>query len=156
MKTELILIGKTTDAHLAAGIDEYLRRIKHHAPFELTIIPDLKNTRSLSENQQKKLEGELILNRLNTSDTVVLLDEHGTEHRSVEFAKWLIQKQHAAKRLVFVIGGPYGFSEEVRRRANEKISLSKMTFSHQLVRLIFMEQLYRANTIIKNEPYHHE
>ena len=116
----------------------------------------LKNTKSLSEDQQKQKEGELILKEIQPSDTVVLLDEHGAEFCSIEYANWMKQKQNTARRLVFIIGGPYGFSPDVYARANEKISLSRMTFSHQMVRLIFTEQLYRACTIIKGEPYHHE
>ena len=156
MKVTLILVGKTTDKHFDAGINDYAGRIKHYLPFEICIIPELKNTKSLSEEQQKEKEGELILKLLTSSDTVVLLDEHGKEMRSIEYAQWLQKKQAAAKRLVFIIGGPYGFSPAVYARADEKISLSKMTFSHQMVRLIFTEQLYRACTIIKGEPYHHE
>ena len=156
MKTLLILVGKTTDKHFQAGIDDYASRIGHYMPFDIVTIPELRNTKSLSEEQQKTSEGELILRQLQPSDTVVLLDEHGREFRSVEYARWLTQKQQTARRLVFVIGGPYGFSDAVYERANEKISLSKMTFSHQMVRLIFTEQLYRACTIIKGEPYHHE
>jgi 23S rRNA (pseudouridine1915-N3)-methyltransferase len=125
-------------------------------PFELTVIPELKNTKSLTEEQQKTAEGELILKQLQPSDTVVLLDEHGRELRSIEFARWLEQKRNTARRLVFIIGGPYGFSQTVYERANEQLSLSKMTFSHQMIRLIFTEQVYRACTIIKGEPYHHE
>ena len=156
MKVTLILVGKTTDKHFDAGINDYAGRIKHYLPFEITIIPELKNTKSLSEEQQKEKEGEQILKLLTSSDTVVLLDEHGKEMRSIEYAQWLQKKQATAKRLVFVIGGPYGFSPAVYSRADEKLSLSKMTFSHQMVRLIFTEQLYRACTIIKGEPYHHE
>lgn len=156
MKTELILIGKTQDRHLAAGIADYTERIGHYMPFGVTIIPELKNTKSLSEEQQKEKEGELILKHLAPSDTVVLLDEHGTEFRSVDFAVWIQKKQNSCKRLVFIVGGPYGFSPSVYARANEKISLSRMTFSHQMIRLIFTEQIYRACTIIKGEPYHHE
>ena len=156
MKTLLILVGKTTDKHFQAGINDYCDRIGHYMPFELITIPELKNTKSLSEDQQKQAEGELILKQIQTSDTVVLLDEHGKEFRSIEFAKWLEQKQNTARRLVFVIGGPYGFSQAVYSRANEQLSLSKMTFSHQMIRLVFTEQIYRACTIIKGEPYHHE
>lgn len=156
MKTELIVVGKTTDKHFQAGIDDYTGRICHYQPFCITIIPDLKNTKSLTEDQQKTREGELILRQLQSGDHVVLLDEHGKEMRSVEFASWIEKRQQTVRRLVFVIGGPYGFSEEVYRRCDEKISLSKMTFSHQMVRLIFTEQFYRACTIIKGEPYHHE
>ena len=156
MKIELILIGKTVNQNFVAGIQEYVDRIIHYIPFEMTVIPDLKNTRNLSEDLQKQQEGQLILKKIEPSDTVVLLDEHGKQFRSVELADWLEKKQQTARRLVFVIGGPYGFSQEVYSRANEQISLSKLTFSHQMVRLIFVEQIYRACTIIKGEPYHHE
>ena len=156
MKTELILVCKTNDKHFQAGIDDYCQRIGHYMPFSVTVIPELKNTKSLSFQQQKEREGELILAKLQSSDHVVLLDEHGKDFRSVEFARWIEQKNASVRRLVFVIGGPYGFSEAVYSRANEKISLSKMTFSHQMVRLVFVEQIYRACTIIKGEPYHHE
>ncbi|MBR1402391.1 MAG: 23S rRNA (pseudouridine(1915)-N(3))-methyltransferase RlmH [Prevotella sp.] len=156
MKAVLILVGKTTNKHIAACIDDYVERIAHYMPFELITISELKNTKSLSESMQKEREGELILKQVQTTDTMVLLDEHGQELRSIEFAKWLQRKQAAAKRIVFVIGGPYGFSDAVYSRCNEKISLSRMTFSHQMVRMIFTEQLYRACTIIKGEPYHHE
>ncbi len=156
MKTILLLVGKTQDKHFVAGINDYAERIGHYMPFEIKVIPELRNTKSLSEQQQKTQEGELLLKQLQPSDTVVLLDEHGTEHRSVEFAAWLQKKQNTARRLVFIIGGPYGFSETVYKRANEMVSLSRMTFSHQMVRLVFTEQIYRACTIIKGEPYHHE
>ncbi len=156
MKTELILVGKTVNKHFVAGIKDYVERIGHYMPFSITVIPELKNTKSLSEEQQKEKEGELILKMVQPSDTVVLLDEHGNEFRSVEFAQWLQKKQNIARRLIFIIGGPYGFADTVYARANEKISLSRMTFSHQMVRLIFTEQIYRACTIIKGEPYHHE
>ena len=156
MKTILILVGKTTNKHFQAGISDYAERISHYMPFEIVTIPELKNTKSLSEDQQKTMEGELILKHLQASDTLVLLDEHGKELRSIELAKWLEQKQQTARRLVFVIGGPYGFSDAVYSRANEQLSLSRLTFSHQMVRLVFTEQIYRACTIIKGEPYHHE
>lgn len=156
MKTILILVGKTINKHFVAGIEDYADRISHYMPFEIVTITELRNTKNLSEDQQKTSEGELILRQIQPSDTVVLLDEHGKEFRSIEYARWLQQRQQTARRLVFVIGGPYGFSDAVYSRANEKISLSKMTFSHQMVRLIFTEQLYRACTIIKGEPYHHE
>ena len=156
MKTILLLVGKTIDKHLAAGINDYAARIAHYMPFEIITIPELKNTKSLSEEQQKTMEGELILKQLQPSDTVILMDEHGKEYRSIEYARWLEQKRNTARRLVFIIGGPYGFSPKVYERADEKISLSKMTFSHQMVRLIMTEQIYRACTIIKGEPYHHE
>lgn len=156
MKTLLILVGKTTDKHLAAGIADYQERIGHYVPFTINVIPELKNTKSLTEEQQKEREGELILRQLQPADTVVLLDEHGWECRSVELAKWFERKLQMGKRLVFVIGGPYGFSPAVYQRANERLSLSKLTFSHQMVRLVFTEQLYRVCTIMKGEPYHHE
>ncbi len=156
MKTLLILVGKTTDRHFQAGIADYTERIGHYMPFELVTIPELKNTKSLSEDQQKTAEGEQILKLIQPSDTVVLLDEHGRELRSIEFARWLEQKRNTARRLIFIIGGPYGFSPAVYARANEQLSLSKMTFSHQMIRLVFTEQVYRACTIIKSEPYHHE
>ena len=156
MKTELILVGKTVNKHFNAGINDYVERIGHYMPFSITTIPELKNTKNLSESQQKEREGELILKQIQSTDTVVLLDEHGKEFRSIEFADWIQKKQNTARRLIFVIGGPYGFSNDVYERANEKISLSQMTFYHQMVRLIFTEQIYRACTIIKGEPYHHE
>lgn len=156
MKTILLLVGKTADKHFIVGINGYAERISHYMPFEIVTIPELKNTKNLSEEQQKTMEGELILKQLQSSDTVVLMDEHGKEFTSVEYARWLEQKRATARRLVIIIGGPYGFSQKVYERANEKISLSRMTFSHQMVRLIMTEQIYRACTIIKGEPYHHE
>jgi 23S rRNA (pseudouridine1915-N3)-methyltransferase len=156
MKTCLLLVGKTVNKHFVACISDYAERIGHYMPFELLTIPELKNTKNLSEEQQKQAEGELILRQLQPQDTVVLLDEHGQELRSVELASWLDRKRNTARRLVFVIGGPYGFSQAVYSRANEQLSLSRLTFSHQMVRLVFTEQLYRACTIIKGEPYHHE
>ena len=156
MKSLLILVGKTTDKHFQAGIADYVERIGHYMPFDVVTIPELKNTKNLTEEQQKSAEGELILRQLQPADTVVLLDEHGRQLRSVEFARWLEQKRNTARRLVFIIGGPYGFSPSVYSRANEQLSLSLMTFSHQMIRLVFTEQVYRACTIIKGEPYHHE
>lgn len=156
MKTLLILVGKTTNKHFVAGINDYVERIGHYMPFSITTIPELKNAKSLSEDQQKEREGELIMKQLQPTDTVVLLDEHGSQMRSIEFAQWLQKMRNAARRLVFVIGGPYGFSPALYQRANQKISLSPMTFSHQMVRLVFTEQIYRACTILKGEPYHHE
>ena len=156
MKSLLILVGKTTDKLYSHAIDDYKERIGHYMPFDIKVIPELKNTRAMTEAVQKEKEGELILAQLQTGDTVVLLDEHGKEMRSIEYAAWLQKKQASARRLVFVIGGPYGFSKAIYDRAQELISLSKMTFSHQMVRLIFTEQLYRACTIIKGEKYHHE
>ena len=156
MKTELILVGKTVNKHFVALIDDYVGRINHYMPFSITTIPELKNTKALSIDQQKTLEGEQILKKIQPGDTVVLLDERGREMTSVETATWMEKRQHTARRLVFVIGGAYGFSQAVYDRANEMLSLSRMTFSHQMVRLIFAEQIYRACTIIKGEPYHHE
>ena len=156
MRTTLLLTGKTTDKHIVALMDDYIGRIGHYMPFTVTVIPELKNTKNLTEAQQKEREGELILKQMQPQDYVVLLDEHGKEMRSVDFARWLSQKQQTCRQLFLVIGGPYGFSPAVYARTQEKISLSLMTFSHQMVRLILAEQVYRACTIIKGEPYHHE
>ena len=157
MKVTLILVGKTVNKHFVDLVDDYVSRLKHYINFDFFTIPELKNTKNLSVEQQKQQEGELILKQLQAGDHVVLLDEHGKELRSVEFSSYMEQKmQTVSKRLVFVIGGPYGFSPDVYERANGKLSLSKMTFSHQMVRLIFVEQLYRAMTIMRGEPYHHE
>ncbi|TLX70860.1 23S rRNA (pseudouridine(1915)-N(3))-methyltransferase RlmH [Labilibacter sediminis] len=157
MKVVLVLIGKTDEAYLETGIRKYLDRLKHYIPFEMKIIPDLKNTKNLREDQQKNKEGELILQQLQAGDEVVLLDEGGKAFSSREFSGFIEQKSlRGLKRLVFVIGGPYGFSKEVYSKANGKVSLSRMTFSHQMIRLIFTEQLYRAMTILKNQPYHHD
>ena len=156
MKTTLLLVGKTATRLYAEGIDDYANRINHYIPFCIKVIPELKNSKSLSEEQQKEKEGELILKNIEDKAFVVLLDEHGKEMRSVEFAAWLDNKQQTVRNLTFVVGGPYGFSKAVYDRADGKISLSRMTFSHQMVRLVFTEQIYRACTIIRNEPYHHE
>lgn len=157
MKISLLVIGKTDDDYLQKGIELFLKRIPHYLPFEMKVIPDLKNSKNLSVQQQKEKEGELLLQQLTSQDEVFLLDEQGMEASSVEFARFLEKKMIAGtKRLVMVIGGPYGFSEAIYTRANGKISLSRLTFSHQLVRLIFVEQLYRAMTILKGEPYHHQ
>ena len=157
MKIFLLVIGKTDDTYLQKGIEIFLKRIPHYISFEMKVIPDIKNRSSLSEDLQKEKEGQLILNQVSSGDYMILLDEHGTEFSSVEFSKWIEKKMIAGMRqIVFVIGGPYGFSETVFQRADTKIALSKLTFSHQMVRMIFVEQLYRAMTIIKNEPYHHE
>lgn len=157
MKIELAVIGKTSIGYLKQGIDEYIKRLKHYVPFEIKYIDDIKNTKNISEDQQKRTEGAKILSLLDKSDFVVLLDEHGKEYTSMQYSSY-IQKQmlSGAKKVVFVIGGPYGFSQEVYARANDKISFSKMTFNHEMIRLIFTEQLYRAYTIINHEPYHHE
>ena len=157
MKTILLLVGKTTDKHFLAGISDYAERIGHYMPFDIVTIPELRNTKSISEDQQKTMEGELILKQLQPSDTLVLLDEHGKEYRSMTFADQLQSWLNSSSRgLTFVIGGAYGFSEGVYQRADAKISLSQMTFSHQMIRLLFVEQLYRAMTILRGEPYHHE
>ncbi|MDO5522515.1 MAG: 23S rRNA (pseudouridine(1915)-N(3))-methyltransferase RlmH [Bacteroidia bacterium] len=157
MKVVLLSTGKTDADFYAQGIEIYKKRLSFYLPFETEFIPDLKNTKNLSEKEQKNLEGENILNRLQPGDYVVLLDDKGKQYSSVEFARFMEKKMHSVpKRLVFVVGGPYGFSEEVYKRANEKLSLSKMTFTHQMVRLVFVEQLYRAMTILNGEPYHHE
>lgn len=157
MKIILIVIGKTDAGYFVEAIREYANRLVHYLPFEMQVIPDIKNVKNLSEVQQKEKEGELILKTLQAGDHLVLLDEKGKEFTSMQFAAYLEKKMHTVpKRLVFVIGGPYGFSEAVYRASAEKISLSKMTFSHQMIRLIFTEQLYRALTILNNEPYHHE
>ena len=157
MKIELAVIGKTSIGYLKQGIDEYIKRLKHYVPFEIKYIDDIKNTKNISEDQQKRTEGAKILSLLDKSDFVVLLDEHGKEYTSMQYSSY-IQKRMliGVKKVVFVIGGPYGFSQEVYDRANDKISFSKMTFNHEMIRLIFTEQLYRAYTIINHEPYHHE
>lgn len=156
MKTRLIVVGKTTDKNFISGINQYVDRISHYMPFDIVVIPELKNTKSLTRDTQKQQEGEMILRQLTASDFVVLLDERGKEYRSIEFAAWIEGRQQAGRNVTFVIGGPYGFSDAVYKRADSKLSISKMTFSHQMIRLLFVEQLYRACTIIKGEPYHHE
>lgn len=156
MKITLLVIGKTEDAWLREGIQRYVDRLKHYVPFQLEEIPALKQNRSLTEAQQKTAEGELLLKKIAPADRLVLLDEKGKTFSSEAFSAQLQQHMNGGlKQLTFVVGGPYGFSDEVYRRANEKISLSAMTFSHQMVRLFFTEQLYRAFTILRNEPYHH-
>ena len=157
MKIQLIVIGKTNQHFVQEGMDEFCRRLVHYFPFELEIIPDIKNTKHLPVEQQKEREGELILQSFQAGDFIVLLDERGKEFTSAKFAEYIEKKTHTgSKRLVFVVGGAYGFSPAVYEAAHEKIALSKMTFPHQLIRLIFIEQLYRAMTILHNEPYHHE
>lgn len=157
MRISLIVIGKTDARYFDEAIKEYQNRLGHYIPFDMCIIPDIKNTKSMSVMQQKEKEGELILKTLQAGDYLVLLDERGKEFSSLQFSSYIEKKTHTvSKRLVFVVGGPYGFSDEVYGKASEKISLSKMTFSHQMIRLIFVEQLYRAMTILNNEPYHHE
>jgi 23S rRNA (pseudouridine1915-N3)-methyltransferase len=157
MKIKLLAIGKTDDKNLQTLIEAYQNRLKHYINFEIDVIADIKNVKNLTEAQQKEKEGELILKKLSTADVLILLDEKGTQFSSVAFSEYLQKKMNAGvKQLVLVIGGPYGFSEAVYQQAQGKISLSKMTFSHQMIRLFVVEQLYRANTILKNEPYHHE
>lgn len=157
MKISLLVVGKTVESYFVAGIEEYSKRLAHYVPFEMLVIPELRNTKSLSTDQQKEREADLILKALLPGDYVVLLDERGKEFTSMQFASYLEKKMtNVAKRLVFIIGGPYGFSARIYQTAQEKISLSKMTYSHQMIRLIFTEQLYRAMTILNNEPYHHE
>ncbi|MCM1107832.1 MAG: 23S rRNA (pseudouridine(1915)-N(3))-methyltransferase RlmH [Clostridium sp.] len=153
----LLVVGKTTDPHFIASIDEYARRVQHYLSFDLKVIPELKNTKNLSTELQKEKEADLLIKTFLPGDHIVLLDEHGREFRSVEFARWMQKKMiSVSQRLVFVVGGPYGFSPRIYEKANEKISLSQMTFSHQMIRLVFVEQIYRAMTILNNEPYHHE
>lgn len=157
MKISMIVIGKTEEKYLTEGIEKYLKRLKHYINFSLIEIPELKNTKSLSEEQQKAKEAELIRKLLGSSDAVVLLDDKGKTFNSVEFSGYLNKKMISGlQHLVFIVGGPYGFDQSIYDRAAEKISLSKMTFSHQMVRLFFVEQVYRAFTILKGEPYHHE
>lgn len=156
MKITLILNGKTEDDHIIKGFAVYEQRLKHYISFETIVIPALKNTKALSIDQQKQKEAELILKNLQNPDKVILLDENGKEYDSVGFSGFIQQQMNSGiKNLVFIVGGPYGFSDEIYKRANGKLSLSKMTFSHQMVRLFFIEQVYRAMTILKNEPYHH-
>lgn len=157
MKTTLIQVGKTTSKDFQKIIDEYVERLSHYTQFAIVTIPELKNTKALTPEQQKQMEGELILRQVRESDHLVLLDEHGKEFRSIELAAWIEKKQTAGMRnLVYVIGGPFGFSPSVYQRANEQLSLSRLTFSHQMIRMLFTEQLYRAYTIINGEKYHHE
>ena len=156
MKITLLVVGKTTDSHIEILVQEYQKRLSHYVPFALQVIPELKNTKALTMEQQKQAEGELILRTITSATDLILLDEHGKEYRSIEFADYIQKRMSSGRDVVFVVGGPYGFSEAVYQRANGKISLSKMTFSHQMVRLFFVEQIYRAMTILRGEPYHHE
>lgn len=157
MKTTLLVVGKTVEKHFIKAIDEYMKRTQRYLAFDMKVIPELKNTKSLTEEQQKEKEADLILKEVESSDFVVLLDEHGKEFTSMEFADWMQSKMiNVNKRLLFIIGGPYGFSPRVYAAAQEKLSLSKMTFSHQMIRLIFVEQIYRAMSILNGSPYHHE
>ena len=156
MKIEFIVVGKTKSKEIQACINDYEQRIKHYCDFSITVIPELKNTKKLSQEQIKTAEGEQIIKNIKSKSFFVLLDERGLEFRSLDFAAWLENKQITTNNITFAIGGAYGFSKTVYESAQTKISLSKMTFSHQLVRLLFLEQLYRAFTIVRNEPYHHE
>lgn len=157
MKITLLVVGKTEDKYLIDGIDKYLGRLKHYIGFSMLVIPDIKNTKNLTEAQQKAKEAEHILKHINNTDLVLLMDEKGKKYTSVQFSDYLNKQMiGSVQHLVFVIGGPYGFDQTVYDRANGKISLSDMTFSHQMVRLFFAEQLYRAFSILKGEPYHHE
>ncbi len=157
MKIILLTVGKTEDAYIKEGIDKYLKRLKHYTKLEVIELTELKNTKALTPDQQKSKEAELILKKISPTDHVILLDEKGSELSSSQFAAYLDKKAiSSVQNLVFVVGGPYGFDQIIYQRANDKLSLSRMTFSHQMVRLFFVEQLYRAFTIIKGEPYHHE
>ncbi|WP_291864365.1 23S rRNA (pseudouridine(1915)-N(3))-methyltransferase RlmH [Maribacter sp.] len=157
MTIKLIAIGKTDSKQLQELITIYTKRLQHYIKFDLDVIPDIKNVKNLSEKQQKEKEGELILKKIVPTDVLVLLDENGKQFSSIDFSLYLQKRMNAGnKQLVFVIGGPYGFSDSVYQKANDKISLSKMTFSHQMVRLFIVEQIYRGFTILKNEPYHHK
>lgn len=157
MKVEFWAVGNTSFDYLQDGVGIYEKRLKHYLPFQAEVIPDIKNAKKMSQLQIKAKEGEQILKRLNKGDHLILLDERGKSYSSVQFANFMDQQlQQSYKKIVFLIGGAYGFSDEVYQRSNAKISLSKMTFSHQMVRLFFIEQLYRAMTILRNEPYHHE
>lgn len=157
MKITFLTIGKTEDKYLKEGIDKYLKRLSHYVTFRITELPELKNTKNLSEGQQKSKEAELIFKQITTTDYLVLLDERGQELSSIQFSEFLNKKTLSSiQHMVFVAGGPYGFDTGIYNRANEMLSLSKMTFSHQMVRLFFIEQVYRAYTILKAEPYHHK
>ncbi|WP_223549154.1 23S rRNA (pseudouridine(1915)-N(3))-methyltransferase RlmH [Aestuariivivens sp. NBU2969] len=156
MTIKLLAIGKTDNAHLVSLIEDYKKRLEFYVNFSFQIIHDIKKAKNLTEEQQKEKEGKLILKNLTSSDVLILLDENGQQFTSIAFSKQLQKRMNSGiKQLIFVIGGPYGFSQEVYHRANEKIALSKMTFSHQMIRLFFIEQLYRGFTILRNEPYHH-
>lgn len=157
MKTVLVVVGKNTDVNIGKLVDEYVGRINHYMPFCIEVVPELKNAKNLSMDQQKEKEAELLQKVFQPGDYIILLDEHGRERRSVEFAQWILKKMSAGpRRIVFVVGGPYGFAPSIHQMRNEEISLSQMTFSHQMIRLLFVEQIYRAMTILHNEPYHHE
>ena len=156
MKITLLVVGKTTDPRLQSLIEDYQQRLKHYIPFEFVVVPDIKNAKTLSQEQLKSAEGQAIFSFLTPAMDVLLLDEHGREFRSIEYADFLQKKMGSGRDLTLIIGGAYGFSKEVYDRANGKISLSQMTFSHQMIRLMAIEQIYRAMTILRGEPYHHE
>ncbi len=157
MKITLLAIGKTNAKYLQEGIDQYTKRLSHYIPFELKILPDVKTTKALTTDKQKEMEGEMFMSAIQQWDWVTLLDERGKEFTSRDFASYIDKKMITIpKNLIFIIGGPYGFSKAMYDRANEKLSLSKMTFSHEMIRLFFVEQIYRAMTILKGEPYHHD
>ena len=157
MNIELIVVGKTDSKEVEALVEMYAKRVNRYCRFSITTLADVRNTRNMAPSRQKQLEGEAILKMVGDGDCLTLMDERGSQYTSIEFSQWLQKRMlSGVKRLVLVIGGPYGFSDEVYARADQKISLSKMTFSHQIVRAIFAEQLYRAFTILHNEPYHHE
>ncbi|MBD5290748.1 MAG: 23S rRNA (pseudouridine(1915)-N(3))-methyltransferase RlmH [Bacteroides sp.] len=157
MEAILMMIGSTNTPFVRTGIDEYCRRLKHYIPFSILEIKDVKASSGTSREKQKQMEGEAILKRLNTSDMVILLDERGKEYTSLEFAAQFEKWQYSGKkRIIFIVGGPFGFSDDVYSRSDGKLSLSRMTFNHEMVRLFFIEQVYRAQTILRNEPYHHE
>ncbi len=157
MKITLLAIGKTNAKYLQEGIDQYTKRLSHYIPFELKILPDVKTTKALTSDKQKEMEGEMFMSAIQQGDWVTLLDERGKEFTSRDFASYIDKKMITIpKNLIFIIGGPYGFSKAMYDRANEKLSLSKMTFSHEMIRLFFVEQIYRVMTILKGEPYHHD
>jgi 23S rRNA (pseudouridine1915-N3)-methyltransferase len=157
MQIKFLAVGKTDHSAIQSLLEEYIKRVNFYIKFDFEIIPDLKNTKSISEAIQKEKEGELILKKISNSDELILLDENGKQYSSIDFSDFIQKKMNSGlKQLIFVIGGPYGFSDAVYERANSKLSLSKMTFSHQMVRVFSIEQLYRAFTILRNEPYHHQ
>ena len=157
MNIELVVVGKTDSKEVEALVEMYAKRVNRYCRFSITTLADVRNTRNMAPSRQKQLEGEAILKMVGDGDCLTLMDERGSQYTSIEFSQWLQKRMlSGVKRLVLVIGGPYGFSDEVYARADQKISLSKMTFSHQIVRAVFAEQLYRAFTILHNEPYHHE
>ena len=157
MEIQLLTIGRTASSYVAAGIDDYCGRLRRYVPFSIITIPDIKKSRSLTEARQKEEEGKALLSKVTSADLLILLDERGEQNTSIGFSEWLQRRMASGrKRIIFAIGGPYGFSEEVYSRADAMVSLSRMTFNHEMVRLFFTEQVYRAMTILRGEPYHHE